>query len=244
MRLLLGEGLVDDALRGRVDTGIGDVVEPMPELSVEIIEIAERSAEEEVLANIAERSFNFTLGLGPVRPAGLGLEAVMSCKVDQAAVVNHETVGILADHRGLHPVVKDLARHPANRVERGNVAAEHGLQVLVNDKTRPDQARMAEDHREQPDDMRDPGLIGELDLKAGEIDLGLLAGRRLEAHLERSDRLRPDLAHGALHGCIAAGVTPVAQLAPQRIVAESFAPVRAECGVDVGAVLRVVKGLS
>jgi hypothetical protein len=51
MWLFPGEGFVDDALRGRVDTGIGDRVEPMPELSVEIIEVAERTAEEEVLAN-------------------------------------------------------------------------------------------------------------------------------------------------------------------------------------------------
>ena len=70
MRLFLGEGFVDDALRGGVDTGIGDVVEPTAELSVEIIEVAERTAEEEVLANVAERPFNFALGLGPVRPAG------------------------------------------------------------------------------------------------------------------------------------------------------------------------------
>jgi hypothetical protein len=59
MRLFLGEGFVDDALRGGVDTGIGDVVEPTAELSVEIVEVAERTAEEEVLANVAERPFNF-----------------------------------------------------------------------------------------------------------------------------------------------------------------------------------------
>ena len=44
MRLFLGEGFVDDALRGGVDTGIGDVVEPTAELSVEIVEVAERTA--------------------------------------------------------------------------------------------------------------------------------------------------------------------------------------------------------
>src|SRR5215211_2626095 len=138
MRLFLGEGLVDDALRGGMDPGIGHRVEPMPQLSVEIVEVAERASEEEVLAKIAERPLDLALGLGPVRPAGFGLEAVMPGKVDEAAVVNHETVGILAEHRGLLPVVKDLARHPTNRFERGNVAAEHGLQVLVNDETSPD----------------------------------------------------------------------------------------------------------
>ena len=58
------------------------------------------------------------------------------------------------------------------------------LQILVHDEARPDQPRVAEHHGEQPDDALDAGLVGELDLEAGEIDLGLLAGRRLEAHLE------------------------------------------------------------
>src|SRR5215207_1694679 len=120
-----------------------------------------------------------------------------------------------ADDRGLHAVIEDLARSPANGFERGNVTAQHALQVLVNHKTSPDQTRMAKYQREQPDDTRDAGLIGERDLEAGEIDLGLLAGRRLEAHLEWFDRLWPDLAHGTLHGRIAAGVTPLAQLTPQ-----------------------------
>ena len=148
MRLFLGEGFVDDALRGGVDTGIGDVVEPTAELSVEIVEVAERTAEEEVLANVAERPFNFALGLGPVRPAGTGLETVMPGKIEEAAVIDDEAFGILADDRGLHAVIEDLARSPANGFERGNVTAQHALQVLVNHKTSPDQTRMAKDQRE------------------------------------------------------------------------------------------------
>src|SRR6516165_10246564 len=50
-------------------------------------------------------------------------------------------------------------------------------------------------------------------VEAGKIDLGLLAGRRLVSDLERPARLRPDLAHRPLHGGIAAGITPIAQLA-------------------------------
>ena len=49
-RLFLGEGLVDDALRGCVHARIGDRVEPMPQLGVEIVEVAKGAAEEEVLA--------------------------------------------------------------------------------------------------------------------------------------------------------------------------------------------------
>ena len=63
MRLFLGEGFVDDTLSGRVDPGIGDRVEPAPELSVEIIEVAERAAKKEVLVNIPERPLDLALRL-------------------------------------------------------------------------------------------------------------------------------------------------------------------------------------
>ena len=48
-RLLLGKGFVVDALRGRMNAWVRDGVEPMAELRVEIIEVAERAAEVVVL---------------------------------------------------------------------------------------------------------------------------------------------------------------------------------------------------
>jgi hypothetical protein len=50
-------------------------------------------------------------------------------------------------------------------------------------------------------------------------------------HLERFDRLRPDLTHSALHGCIAAGVTLLAQLAPQ--------PYGGEAGIGRQALVQI-----
>ena len=40
-RFFFGEGFVDDPLRGRVHTRIGDRVEPVTELGIEVVEIAE-----------------------------------------------------------------------------------------------------------------------------------------------------------------------------------------------------------
>ena len=215
-RLFFGEGLVDDPLRGRVHTRIGDRVEPVTELDIEVVEIAERGAEEEVLTNVAERTLNLALGLRTIRPAGTRLEAIMPRKVEKGAVVDDKTIRVFPDHRRLHAVVENLARHTADRLERGDVAAQNRLQILVDDEPRPDQARIAEHHREQPDDARHPGLVGELNFEPGEIDLGLLAGRGLEPHLERGDRIGPDVAHGALHRGVAAGVTPLSQLRHSR----------------------------
>jgi hypothetical protein len=38
-------------------------------------------------------------------------------EIDKAAVVDDEAVGILADDRGLHAFVEDLARRPADRLQ-------------------------------------------------------------------------------------------------------------------------------
>ena len=51
--LLLGERLVDDALSGRVHTRIGYRIEPVPQLGIQVVEIAERASEEEVLADVS-----------------------------------------------------------------------------------------------------------------------------------------------------------------------------------------------
>ena len=46
----------------------------MTELLVEVVEIAERAAEEEVLADVAERPLDLAFGLGPIGPAGARLK--------------------------------------------------------------------------------------------------------------------------------------------------------------------------
>ena len=67
--------------------------------------------------------------------------------------------------------------------------------------------RVAEHHGEQPDDALDAGLVGELDLELGEVDLGLLAGRRLEAHLEAgADRVGRMSRTQSRHRRVAAGI--------------------------------------
>jgi hypothetical protein len=46
-------------------------------LLVQVVEIAEGAGQEEVLADIAERSLDLALGFGAIRSAGSGLEAIM-----------------------------------------------------------------------------------------------------------------------------------------------------------------------
>jgi len=70
----------------------------MPQLSIEIVEVAERAGEEEVLADIAEWPFDLPLCFRPIRPTSAGLEALVPGQADQGTIVDHQAVGILADH--------------------------------------------------------------------------------------------------------------------------------------------------
>ena len=136
------------AMCGGVHARISDRIEPMPQLGVQIVEIAERAGEEEVLADIPIRPLDLASGLGPVRAAGLGLEAVMPGKIDERAIVNAAT--FFADHCRLHAVVEDLLGNAADRLEGCHVIAQDRLHVLVEDEPGPNQPAMAEHEGEEP----------------------------------------------------------------------------------------------
>jgi hypothetical protein len=67
-----------------------------------------------------------------------------------------------------------------------------------------------EHHREQPDDARDPGLVGELDPELGEVHLRLAAGRGLEPPLEDLAPRRPRRAQDIGEDAVAARVAQIA----------------------------------
>jgi len=87
-RALAGEMFGDNPLRRGMNARIGNLVEPLPELRVEIVEVAKAPTEEEVLADVAERTLDLALRLGPVRLAGLRQVAIVAGEREQRAVVN------------------------------------------------------------------------------------------------------------------------------------------------------------
>jgi hypothetical protein len=58
-----------------VHAHVGNGREPVIELAVEIVEIAEAACDEEVLPDVAERTLDLDLGLGAVRPVGPRMDA-------------------------------------------------------------------------------------------------------------------------------------------------------------------------
>ena len=81
--------LVDDALGSGVDTRIGNRIEPMPQLGIQIVEVAEGAGKEEVLTNVAVRSLNLALGFGPIRAARLRLKAIVPGNIDEHVIVDN-----------------------------------------------------------------------------------------------------------------------------------------------------------
>jgi hypothetical protein len=230
-RLFLGEGLVDDALRGCVHARIGDRVEPMPQLGVEIVEVAKGAAEEEVLADVTKRPFHLAFRFWPVRPASAWLEAIVPGEIDKRAIIDDEAVGVLADDRGLHAIIEDLTRRTADRLESGDMTAQDALQVLVNDEAAPDKPGVAEHHGKQPNDALDAGIVGKLHLEMGEVDLRLPARRRFEAHFETGRARRPQIPHAVSENAVAARVSALLDLAPQTH--------RREAGIGRQALLQI-----
>jgi hypothetical protein len=56
--VLFGEMVGDDTPRGAMNAHIGHRIEPLAELCIAVLKIAEPAAEEEVLTHVAERAFD------------------------------------------------------------------------------------------------------------------------------------------------------------------------------------------
>ena len=189
-------------------------------MDIEIIHVPEGAGQEEVLPDIAERSLDLALGLGPIRLAGARHRAVMVQQRHQRSVVGHHTGLVLADHRSLHPVIEDFLGHTAHVREGRDMAAKDRLQVLAGNEPAPEPAAVPEYHREQPDLAHDARFVGELNRELGKIDLGLLARRGFEPALELCLFGRARQAQEVRHRGIAAVIPQLPDLAQQARAAE------------------------
>ena len=62
-------------------------IEPMLKLAVEIVQVAERAAEEKVFADVSERSLDLSFRLRPIGATGPRLEAKVSGEIDEGAII-------------------------------------------------------------------------------------------------------------------------------------------------------------
>jgi len=129
--LFLKEHLGGLAVGRAVDPLVGDIYDPLEKPGVEIFETSELFAPEEPL-DVLNARLHLALGLGPVRPMGPRLEAVMSAEVPEDRVpLEARPRKVPAQHHRLQVVVEDLVRHPAQELEGLLVRAQEGGHLLV-----------------------------------------------------------------------------------------------------------------
>ena len=103
---------------------IGDGGEPIVELRVEVVEIAEAASQEET-AVLACSWF------WPGGPTSSRIETIVPAERNQRTIIDDAPVGILDGQRRLHAVVENLKRHPADGAEGLHVTAQQRLQYLL-----------------------------------------------------------------------------------------------------------------
>ena len=67
-----------------MDARVGDLVEPVTELPVEVIEVTEAAAEEKVLTDVTERALDLAFCLCPIGPTRLREVAVVAGEFQQS----------------------------------------------------------------------------------------------------------------------------------------------------------------
>ena len=177
---------------GGVGAPVGDLVTPLVKLPVQIFQVLEPAGQEEVLAHVAERALHLALGLGPVGPAGPGMEPVVRGQGQQGGMVDDLTGLGLAQHRGLHAVIQQPGRDPAQLGKGRLVAGHQHVQRLAPDKTPEQVTGMAQHQGKQRDHPDAPGVVPEAHLEMGKVHLPLVTGGRLKAHLITGFPRRPE----------------------------------------------------
>ena len=217
----LSKGFVHDPPRRCMQARIGDRAEPAIELGIQINQVAEHAAKEEVLPDVAERALNLALGLRPIGTAGLGQIAVMFRKFPERPIIDDAAILILADNCGFHAVVKDLARHAADRLERCPVASQYARHRLAQNEPTPDQPGEAQHHGEQPHHLHTIRRISKTHPELRKVDLSLLTRRSLEPHsIGLAAPGRTHRTHRVAHRAVAAGIAPLAKLPGQSLGAQ------------------------
>ena len=89
----------------------------------------------------------------------------------------------LAQHRGLHTVIQQLGRDPAQLGKGRFMSCHHHVQGLTPDKAPEQVTGMTQHQGKQPDYPDHLGVIPEPDLEVGKVYLPLVSGGRFKPHL-------------------------------------------------------------
>ena len=181
-RALRLEGGMDHLAGGGMGALVGYLMAPVVKLPVQVLQVVKLAGQEKVLAHVPERAFHLALGLGPVGPAGPGVETVVRGQGQQGGMVDDLTRLGLAQHRGLHAVIQQPGRDPAQLGKRRLVAGHQHVQGLAPDKAPEQVTGMAQHQGKQRDYPHHLGVLPEAHLEVGKVDLPLVTGGGLETY--------------------------------------------------------------
>ena len=204
------ESIARPLARRGVHPHIGDVVEPLPALLIEIRIIGKRPPVDEIVAEVAHGTLDLALGLRAVRPTRARREAPVVREAEKLEIAHERATlqpQVARDHR-LHLIEEQLLRDAAEIAKRVLESVDQRPHVLAQVKPAPQQPRVAE-HDEQgvPHAPRKR--------ESREVDLRLAARRRLEADHRLRRRRRPDLTDKLFQLRVTAGKSRRADLRQQ-----------------------------
>ena len=192
-----------------VDAHVGDGVEPLAGGRIEVAEVGDFEAGEEIFLDVADAGFDAALLVPGADVARGDLEAVMAGEVGVAGVEHRGLSTQALEHGRLEVVGHDPGGHSRAEVGEGvEVAAEEVFHGLGDGELEVHQAAVAQDHHEEA--QPSPGVA---DIDAGvvpPVDLGGLAGGEVQGQ----ERWRTHWAHPlevVLHDGGAAVVADLAQ---------------------------------
>ena len=184
--LLLGEGLVDAAAGGAVHADVGDGVEPLAALLVEVVPGGEGAAGEEVVFEVVEGPFHLAPPFLVPGPPDGGLEAIVLGEGQEGGM----PAGLAADAAqgdGGLVVIGDAAAEAPVVAEGLLVRPEQGRQALVAEEGHEQAAAEAQD---QAEGVHDRLLLGDQHAVGAPVRLRFLPGPGLEAPEDRGRRGR------------------------------------------------------
>jgi hypothetical protein len=158
-----------------VHAHIGDTVEPDLSLVIEIRIVKERSAVDDIAAQMADGTLDFALRLRAIRTTGAGREAPVTGEAQKLRIA-HERAAfepqVARDDR-LHLIEEQLLRDATEIAERLLETVHERRHILARIEAAPQQPRVAEDHEQ--------GVAhAPVKSKSCEVDLRLSTSRRLE----------------------------------------------------------------
>jgi hypothetical protein len=165
---------------GTMNANVGDLIQPLSGLKVEIVQARERAnPRPKIFAHVTDSVFDFALRTGPVRPASLESEAMVAGKVRETLVPDGMSLIVGAGYHGFHIVVQDDFRPTAEVLQCPQVASDQRVQLLILRKLHVHHSGVAHHHHERIQPFRTAIPVRD---EPSPIHLSLVAGRCFVSH--------------------------------------------------------------